>query len=92
MQTAKANIKNPIKGTQENGRFLFDSGSQRTYITESLARKLNLMLGEMNEITLFTFGSENPKTQKTPSTTFDIELRDGSVLKMTANIISNITG
>ena len=92
MQTAKANIKNPIKGTQENGRILFDSGSQRTYITESLARKLNLMLGEMIEITLFTFGSENPKTQKTPSTTFDIELRDGSVLKMTANIISNITG
>ena len=92
MQTAKANIRNPIEGTQENGRILFDSGSQRTYITESLARKLNLKLGKMNEITLLTFGSEKPKTQKTPSTTFDIKLRDGSVLKMTANVIPNITG
>ena len=76
MQTAKANIRNPIEGTQENGRILFDSGSQRTYITESLARKLNLKLGEMNEITLLTFGSKKPKTQKTPSTTFDIKLTE----------------
>ena len=39
MQTAKANIRNRRKGTQENGRILFDSGSQWTYITESLAKK-----------------------------------------------------
>ena len=41
MQTAQATIKNPNNCTQENGRMLFESGSQRTYITESLARKLN---------------------------------------------------
>ena len=38
MQTAKANIRNRRKGTQENGRILFDSGSQRTYITGSLVK------------------------------------------------------
>ena len=45
MQTAKGNVLNPTSGKQENVRMLFDSGSQRTYITEKLARKLKLKLG-----------------------------------------------
>ena len=58
MQTAKSHTKNPSKGIQESVRILFDSGSQRTYITENLAKKLNLKLGKVNEIALVTFGSE----------------------------------
>ena len=45
-------------------RMLFDSGSHRTYITELLAKKLNLKRGEESEINLITFGSET-KTQRT---------------------------
>ena len=92
MQTAQVTMENPVDRRQESGRILFDSGSQRTYITESLARKLNLKLGEMNEISLLTFGSEKPKPQKTPSTVLDIKLRNGSILKITANVIPSITG
>ena len=42
MQTAKADTKNPVNGIKQNARILLDSGSQRTYITESLAKRLNL--------------------------------------------------
>ena len=49
MQTAKGNILNPTNGMHEDVRMLFDSGSQRTYITEKLARKLKLKLGKKRE-------------------------------------------
>ena len=42
MQTAKADVKNPDYSIKQNARILLDSGSQRTYITESLAKRLNL--------------------------------------------------
>ena len=38
-QTARADINNPNNGLKENVRLLLDSGSQRTYVTESLAKK-----------------------------------------------------
>ena len=41
MQTAKTDIKNPQSDIKQETRILFDSGSQRTYITESLAKKFN---------------------------------------------------
>ena len=71
---------------------LFDSGSQRTYITEDLAKKLSLTLGEKSKISLVTFGSEKPQPLVTPSTVLNIELKDGSALQITANIIPKITG
>ena len=46
MQSAKTDIKNPDNGLRQNVRILLDSGSQKTYITESLAKRLNLMLGD----------------------------------------------
>ena len=65
MQTATADISNPHSKQMQNVRMLFDTGSHRTYITESLAKRLNLKRGEESEINLVTFGSEKPQTQKT---------------------------
>ncbi|MBV2113425.1 MAG: aspartyl protease family protein [Candidatus Thiodiazotropha sp. (ex Ctena orbiculata)] len=92
MQTSKASIKNAISGVQGNVRILFDTGSQRTFITESLARRLGLKRGNMDEIMLVTFGSDRPQRVRTPSTTLDIELNDGSSIRVSANIVPNITG
>ena len=92
MQTAKGNVLNPANGMQENVRMLFDSGSQRTYITEKLARKLKLKLGEKSKIALVTFGSEKQTMLDTPSTVLNMELKDGSFIKLTANVIPSITG
>ena len=46
MQTATADISNPINGKIQSVRMLLDTGSQRTYITEALAKKLSLKRGE----------------------------------------------
>lgn len=42
MQTAKAQVCNSDHGTGIETRILFDSGSQRTYISENLDDKLKL--------------------------------------------------
>ena len=39
-----------------------------------------------------TFGSKKPQKIKSPSTTIDITLRDGSTLTINANVIPSITG
>ena len=92
MQTAKGNVFNKVNGKQENIRMLFDSGSQRTYVTEDLAKKLSLKLGEKSKIFLVTFGSKEPQPLETPSTVLNIELKDGSSLQITANVIPKLTG
>ena len=91
MQTATADVSNPVNGQMQNIRMLFDSGSHRTYITAALAKKLNLKRGEESEINLVTFGSEKPKTHKTAETAIDIMLKDGSTMKITANVVPSIT-
>ena len=92
MQTARAEINNHNTGSKQNVRLLLDSGSQRTYITESLAKKMNLKMGRKEEIMLVTFGSDTPKRIKTPTTKLDIILKDGSTLKISANVVPQIAG
>lgn len=92
MQTARADINNPNNGLKQNVRMLLDSGSQRTYVTESLAKKMNLKMGKREEIMLVTFGSDTPKRIKTPTTKLNILLKDGSTLKISANVVPQIAG
>ena len=44
-------------------RVLFDSGSQMSYVTENLQRKLNLKPVKVERLHLNTFGTTNYKTQ-----------------------------
>ena len=92
MQTAKADIKSTNNGYRHNIRLLLDSGSQRTYITESLAKKLDLKMGNTDEIMLVTFGSEKPKRIRSPTTKLDLVLKDGSILQINANVVPQIAG
>ena len=39
-------------------RILLDTGSHRSYITEPLAKALNLKMGELTELSPVTFGSK----------------------------------
>ena len=80
MQTAINNVKNPNDSRCEHTRILFDSESQRTYITENLAEKLNLKGDNEQEIKLVTFGCDKPKTIKTKQTTLCVQLKNGNFL------------
>ena len=90
MQTAKADVQNLVNDLRQNAKILLDSGSQRTYITESLAKRLNLKLGGKDEFMLVTFGSEKPKRTESRNTKLDIVLKDGSILTIRANIVPQI--
>ncbi len=92
MQTAKAEIKNPNSSSSAEVRLLLDSGSQRTYITENLADRLNLKKMGEQEIRLATFGTETPKVIKTSSTEISIKLNNGKYMKLSANIVPTISG
>ncbi|XP_052764085.1 uncharacterized protein LOC128206006 [Mya arenaria] len=92
MQTAKASVGNRDTSVHETTRLLFDSGSQRTYITERLANKLGLKPTAEQELKLVTFGSEHTKVIKTKSVNIDITLMDGSCMKLTANVVPTISG
>lgn len=91
MQTATADISNSINGQIQSVRMLLDTGNQRTYISEALAKKLSLK-GEESEINLVTFGSEKPKTQRTSETTIGIMLKGGSIMNICASVVPSITG
>ena len=92
MQTAKAVIRNPSGNEYDKIRLLMDSGSQRTYITEAYARKLNLKFMSTEEVSVVTFGSDRPKTVKTPKVNFNLTLADGTLMNMDANVVPKITG
>ncbi|CAG2198095.1 unnamed protein product [Mytilus edulis] len=57
MQTAKTDVVNPKNKEKVETRILFDSGSQRTYISQSLASKLNLKGDIEEELKRVTFGT-----------------------------------
>lgn len=45
-------------------RLLLDTGSGRSYITEAMAKELNLQAEEQNNLAIFTFGSRHLKSYK----------------------------
>ena len=69
-----------------------DSGSQRTYITENLADRLQLKSQATEKISLITFGAERPKIVKTPKVSLKLKLKDGHYLSIDANVVPTITG
>ncbi|VDI11888.1 Hypothetical predicted protein [Mytilus galloprovincialis] len=87
MQTAKTDVVNPKNKEKVETRILFDSGSQRTYISQSLASKLKLKGDKEEELKLVTFGSEKPKIVKTSSTNLSIKLNNGKNFNLVANIV-----
>ena len=92
MQTAKTEIKGQRNTKGEIVRILLDSGSQRTYVTEEFADKLQLKREKEEEIKLVTFGCDRPKTVKTAQTKLSIKLNNGQYLDVTANIVPVISG
>jgi len=56
LQTASASISSIEGGMKCSARILFDSGSQRTYITENVRKRLQLKSHRKENVVLNTFG------------------------------------
>lgn len=72
-------------------QLLFDSGSQRTYISERLAITLRLQTKLEQDIHLVTFGSANTKTMRKKSTQVQVQLKDQKYMTITANVVPVIS-
>uniref|UniRef100_A0A8D8QQL5 Integrase catalytic domain-containing protein n=1 Tax=Cacopsylla melanoneura TaxID=428564 RepID=A0A8D8QQL5_9HEMI len=76
-------------------RIIFDTGSQRSYVTNSLANLL-IFSDECSaievDLTVYTFGCMKPKTIKTSFVPLKIRLSDDSVLEISAYAVPRITG
>ena len=73
MQTALADTVNLKTSKKQSTRLLLDCGSQRTYISEDLVNKLQLVPSNTEILTVFTFGSTKPKEFKTPVVEFGLK-------------------
>ena len=93
MQSATTEVKNPTNSNStKTVKLLFDSGSYRSYITQKLAKDLNLKLGKTEEIKLVTFGNSSSTVIKTPTTTIELPLKDNNTIKLSVNVVPEITG
>lgn len=92
MQTALADTVNLNTSNKQCTRLLLDCGSQRTYISEDLVKKLQLVSNNTEILTVFTFGSTKPKGFKTPVVEFGLKLKNGQTMNIQANVVPKITG
>ena len=63
LQTARATAANQSNTRSTPVRVLFDNGSQRSYVTEELRRRLNLPTVKSERLNLNTFGNSKYRTQ-----------------------------
>ena len=77
-QTARANVKKP--GSDQpgaNSRIIFDSCSQRSYITEELQRTLHLPVAGQDTLLIKTFGEVSAQLQQCDIVQVAVQTIDG---------------
>lgn len=79
MQTATAEVEDLQKLRKETImiRLLLNTGSQRTYITEQLAERLQLPVKGSETLTVYRFSTLKPRGLKTPVTELRLLTKDG---------------
>ena len=77
LQTATVLAFNPESSRKEKVRVLFDSGSQRSYVTSSLKSKLRLSTSRKETLHLNTFGDEQFRKQSCEEVKLGIQGMDG---------------
>ena len=82
MQTATVTVRNTKDNSSVSVRLILDSGSQRSYITESLAKGLQLTLDRTDKLSVVTFGSNKPQNINCKQGSLSLLLKDGSAMPM----------
>jgi hypothetical protein len=91
LATATVEVSSISGSHKITARLLFDSGSQRSYITETLAKKLNLQSTSTVSLLLSTFGATKPKPINSVIVPLRIKLNDGIYFTLNANVTPFIT-
>ncbi|XP_060551133.1 uncharacterized protein LOC132712731 [Ruditapes philippinarum] len=92
MQTVKTKVYNPQNGKEEEIRILLDSGSQRSYVSDSLAKRLDMKSEVSENINVMTFGSDKSKNIKTKRSSMQINTKSGEKVDVSVQIVPVISG
>ena len=92
MQTATATVKTMEGNLSRSVRLILDSGSQRTYVTERLAKEMKLDLGPSESLSIATFGVNQSTLIQCKSSKLLLILKDGSIMPIKVTVIPDITG
>ena len=92
MQTATTTVRILQDNSAVSIRLILDSGSQRSYITEKLAKGLKLPLDQTEKLSVVTFGSDKPKKIECRPSELSLILKDGSVMSLKVTVVPSITG
>ena len=83
LQTATAIATNEDGSKSTRVKILFDSGSQKSYVTDSLKSRLGLKSTKTELLHLNTFGEKNFRKQKCDVVTLKLEDRNDEAVKLT---------
>ena len=82
MQTSTVEVEDLRKSRKVTTRLLLDTGSQRTYITNELAEKLQLPITGSETLTVYTFSASISRELHTSVTELRLLTKDGSSLHL----------
>ena len=91
LQTANVPIQT-AEGTIVMARFLLDSASHHTFMTEKLAKQLKLQPQRKELLSVLAFGAKNVQDVDTYVVDFNLMNKDDSPLQLHANVVHKITG
>lgn len=89
LQTATAHLKHDSRKVPL--RLLLDCGSQRSYMTESLAKQVNIIPDRHDQLVIYTFGSNMPQERTSPSAEVTLVTKRGIKKQLRVNIVPHIT-
>ena len=92
MQTALVEVMDPAETKSQVTRILMDTGSQRTYVTEEVARKLSVQPEGKEKLSIYTFGASKPKDIVTPVVTLVLKAKEGNTVLIKASVVPKISG
>ena len=85
LKTAIAAIS--AEGSRIQGNILFDDGSQRSFVTEEVAVKLNLKPASTELVTVAPFGAEYTSSQRLSVAHLCVETESGERIPITVLIV-----
>ena len=92
LQIATVPVQKVDGSTTVIARVLLDSASQRTFMTDRLAKQLKLVPEHRESLSVSTFGAEKASNINTYVVQFRVKTKDGSHMPMFANVLNQITG
>lgn len=91
MQTVVTTVRNPETLSEVMASVLLDSGSKRTYISERVAKCLQLSARNFRNLGICTFSTNSTKKIQAGVTDFEIKGKNNSFISLTGNVVKTIT-